>query len=327
MVHSPPHGKHLAWDQMIKVAIMKHGFIWILLIGATLGPSKRCMSSAFLWQNDPRNAHTGIPKTYQQNHERPLALFVSMWLLTRGLLFSLCRSGHSTSESSLSSSLSDLMKHFASAWMDPCLFLACFFFPCNVSFSRHLVLITLHAAPCANVSCPKNEAVRWDYVSTSTPSAEQTHRWDTEKWSDTLGRSGDKPRMECCDDQNGTIMYKRAVQEHGHGAKINPTFFLFETCAADLTGTRIPHGQPFQLWINLTEWWMGRSMKFEKHKKSLSRVTSKSVRFVIKTADDQLGRTSSWIKNVLYKQSYRPDYDCISYFNLRRGKDAICPSK
>ena len=118
------------------------------------------------------------------------------------------------------------MKHFASAWMDPCLFFACFFFPVTclspvIWFSSHCML---HRAQMSHV--PKNEAVRWDHVLTSTPSAEQTHHWDTEKWSDTLGRSGDKPRMEYCDDQNGTIMYNRAVQEHGHGAKINPTFFV-----------------------------------------------------------------------------------------------------
>ena len=53
--------------------------------------------------------------------------------------------------------------------------------------------------------------------------------------------------MEYCDDQNGTIMYNRAVQEHGHGARMNPTFFLFETCTVDLEGTHIPHEQPFQL--------------------------------------------------------------------------------
>ena len=40
--------------------------------------------------------------------------------------FSLCRLWHSTLESALSSSLSDLMKRFTSARMGPCLFLVCF---------------------------------------------------------------------------------------------------------------------------------------------------------------------------------------------------------
>ena len=49
------------------------------------------------------------------------------------------------------------MKHFASARMGPCLFLVCFFL-CDVSFSRHLDLITQHAAHCANVSCQKKKS-------------------------------------------------------------------------------------------------------------------------------------------------------------------------
>ena len=37
------------------------------------------------------------------------------------------------------------MKRFASARMGPCLFLCLFFFPCDMSFSRHLDLITFQA--------------------------------------------------------------------------------------------------------------------------------------------------------------------------------------
>ena len=47
-------------------------------------------------------------------------------MTTHTVFFSLCRLRHSTFESTLSYSLSDLMKRFASARMGPCLFLVCF---------------------------------------------------------------------------------------------------------------------------------------------------------------------------------------------------------
>ena len=46
---------------------------------------------------------------------------------------------------------------------------------------------------------------------TSMLSAEQTQNWDKEKWIDALGRSADKPRMEHCKDQNGTVIYIRVL--------------------------------------------------------------------------------------------------------------------
>ena len=56
------------------------------------------------------------------------------------------------------------------------------------------------------------------------PSAEQTQNWEKEKWIDALSRSAGKPRMECCEDQKGTIIFIRAVQGHSHGATIQPSF-------------------------------------------------------------------------------------------------------
>ena len=47
--------------------------------------------------------------------------------------------------------------------------------------------------------------------------------WDKEKWIDALGRSTDKPRLAYCEDENGTLIYFRAVQGHSHGATINAT--------------------------------------------------------------------------------------------------------
>ena len=39
---------------------------------------------------------------------------------------------------------------------------------------------------------------------TNVPSAEQTQYWSEEKWVDAVGRPTDKPRLEYCEDQNGT---------------------------------------------------------------------------------------------------------------------------
>ena len=40
-----------------------------------------------------------------------------------------------------------------------------------------------------------------------------------------FSRFCDKPRIEYCEEQNGTIIYIRAVQGHSHGGELNPTFF------------------------------------------------------------------------------------------------------
>ena len=60
------------------------------------------------------------------------------------------------------------------------------------------------------------------------PSAEQTQKWNKEKLVDALRRSTDKPRMEYCKDQDGTVIYIRAVQGHSHGSKIKHLFPLKE---------------------------------------------------------------------------------------------------
>ena len=76
-----------------------------------------------------------------------------------------------------------------------------------VFISKHFTKILRHG--CCHEA---DGAVRWDHVLTNMPSAEQTQFWDTEKWIDAVGRSADKPRTENCEDQNGTIVYIRAVQ-------------------------------------------------------------------------------------------------------------------
>ena len=59
MVHAQSHEKHSACDRLIKVAIMKHGIIWTLSTGATLGPKKAIMIGTYLSKNDLQIVHTG----------------------------------------------------------------------------------------------------------------------------------------------------------------------------------------------------------------------------------------------------------------------------
>ena len=51
--------------------------------------------------------------------------------------------------------------------------------------------------------------------------------------------------MKCCEGQDGTIIYIRALQGHSHGVAIHPN--LFQTDTVELDGTRISHVQLFQL--------------------------------------------------------------------------------
>ena len=57
----------------------------------------------------------------------------------------------------------------------------------------------------------------------SMPSAEQTQTWNKGDWTNALSRSTDKPSMEYCEDQKGTIINIRAVQGHSQRARINLT--------------------------------------------------------------------------------------------------------
>ena len=68
---------------------------------------------------------------------------------------------------------------------------------------------------------------------------------------------------------------------------------FFDRDTVELERTHLPDGQLFQLFINLRDWSMDRRIKSDKHETSLFLLASKSVRFVIDTADDQLDRTSS----------------------------------
>ena len=68
-----------------------------------------------------------------------------------------------------------------------------------------------------------------------------------------LSRSDDKPRMVCCEDQHGTIIYTSALHGHSHGFAVNPDLFSLKTDTVELEGPHIPEGQLFQLQINPRE--------------------------------------------------------------------------
>ena len=61
-VLSPSDEERSACDRLIKVAIMRHGFIWISSTGATLGPSKENMIGTFPSKVDLQLVHTGTKK-------------------------------------------------------------------------------------------------------------------------------------------------------------------------------------------------------------------------------------------------------------------------
>ena len=54
MVHFLSLGKLLAYDRMIKAAIMRHGFIYISSIGTANGPIRRTTTGTSALRNDLR---------------------------------------------------------------------------------------------------------------------------------------------------------------------------------------------------------------------------------------------------------------------------------
>ena len=54
MVPFPSLDKLLAYDQLIKAATMKHGFIYISLIGTTYGAIKRTTTGTSVLRHDQR---------------------------------------------------------------------------------------------------------------------------------------------------------------------------------------------------------------------------------------------------------------------------------
>ena len=66
----------------------------------------------------------------------------------------------------------------------------------------------------------------------------------------TFGSCTDKPRMELCENQNGTNIFIRAVEVHGQGVANNPDLFS-DTVEFEGTHNYSPHGQLCQLQMNL----------------------------------------------------------------------------
>ena len=75
-VHSPSHEELLACDQLIKVAIMRHGSIWTSSTGATLGNRKVNTVDTFPLKNVLRHVIMGNRK--DASHERPFAFLVTV---------------------------------------------------------------------------------------------------------------------------------------------------------------------------------------------------------------------------------------------------------
>ena len=64
--------------------------------------------------------------------------------------------------------------------------------------------------------------------------AEHSQDWNKEKRIDVLSRLTDKPRMEYCEDQNGTIIHIRALQGHSHWVAIKPDLFSLKQIRVEL---------------------------------------------------------------------------------------------
>ena len=97
-------------------------------------------------------------------------------------------------------------------------------------------------------------AVRWSHALTRMEEAGQSQTGNKEDWIHALCRSTDKPRVEYCEDQNGTIISIRALQDHRNQSQR----VFFETDTVELEWTHFPHGDLFQLLFNPREWSMGR---------------------------------------------------------------------
>ena len=78
--------------------------------------------------------------------------------------------------------------------------------------------------------------------------------------------------MEHFQDQNGTIIYIRAVQEHSHGARISPTFFSWKEVPSDWADRKFYTGSSPNS-KSVVENGPGRRNQFEKHETSLFLLT------------------------------------------------------
>ena len=157
-------------------------------------------------------------------------------------------------------------------------------------------------------------AVRWDHVLTNMPSAEQTPVSGL--------RSGWVQMVVLVEDQNGTILYIRAVQRHSHGVAINADLLSLKLIPLNRKEHMFHTGScSNKKSISENGRWAGE----------VSLGSTRQVCFLspLNPQDSSSRqRTSEWTvkvhepRMVLHKQICRPDHDCIHCFNLRRAQDA-----
>ena len=123
--------------------------------------------------------------------------------------------------------------------------------------------------------------------------------------------------MEHYEDKDGTIICIRAVRGPRHGVTINPTLISVKEIPLKWKENIFHTGNSSNSRsISENGLWAGGS-----------RLRSKRQACFCSTLLTRQ-RTIDWTEPVhepsmvLYKQSYRPDHVCISYFNLRRAQDA-----
>ena len=188
--------------------------------------------------------------------------------------------------------------------------------PAKAEYYRHCESKKLFQTP-AKILRHRNcheaaRALRCSNVLTLLGDAEDTHK---EELFHLVSRSTDKPSREYCEDQNGTVIYFRALQGHSHGVTINSD--LFST--VEVERTHIPQGQ-FYKSIRFT----GRRSVSNKDKTGLFLLSSESARTVIATEFDQLSKESMMNRErtEMNKHTKRPDNHRTYYFNLRRAHNS-----
>ena len=131
----------------------------------------------------------------------------------------------------------------------------------------------------------------------------------------THSRSTDKPRLECCAGQDGTI-----IHDHSQGVAINPDQLSFNQKPLYWKEHRLHTGNSSSYESILENGlWAGRL--------SL-RITRQACFFLNAQESSSRQRTIDWQgpdderRMVYYKHSNRPDNDCMYYFNLRRAQNA-----
>ena len=85
MVPSPSLGKLLAWDRMIKAAIMRRGFICSSSIGTTNGPDRHITTETSVWKNVLKNV-TSVKYWATFRSHRNCATTCAPWFLWFHLL-------------------------------------------------------------------------------------------------------------------------------------------------------------------------------------------------------------------------------------------------